>query len=225
MSQGLQGVQGSQGIQGPTGLQGPQGIQGNGVQGPAGPTGVQGVQGIQGIQGERGSTGPQGVRGFTGDASTVAGPTGNTGPTGAAGLTGPTGGVGNTVTELTITGVLSTAEIQELVNPVAAPTSVQAFDWTTGAIFYVTGITTNFTANITNLPLTANRSYVVAFVLVQGSTAYMLNALQIGGSAATIRWNNATLPTGTANRWEIVSFVLIYTGVSWIAVGNFTSYG
>lgn len=129
------------------------------------------------------------------------------------------------MTNWTVTGILSTAEIQETVNPVAAPTSVQAFDWTTGAIFYVTGMTTNFTANITNLPVTSNRSYVVAFVLVQGSTPYMLNALQIGGSPNTILWNNATLPTGTANRWEIVSFVMIYTGVSWITVGNFTSYG
>jgi hypothetical protein len=124
-----------------------------------------------------------------------------------------------------VTGILSFQETQELVNAVAAPTSVQAFNWTTGSVFYVTGMTTNFTANITNLPVTANRSYVVAFVLVQGSTPYMLNALQVGGSATTIRWNSATAPTGTANRWELVSFVMIYTGVSWIALGNFTSYG
>lgn len=166
-----------------------------------------------GLIGPTGSLGPTGGLGPTGAASSVTGPT------------GPTGILGDTVVNWNVTGVLSIQETQELVNAVAAPTTTQVFNWTTGAIFYVTGITGNFTANITNLPLTANRSYVVAFVLVQGGTAYMLNALQIGGGATTIRWNNAVAPTGTANRWEIVSFVLIYTGVSWIAIGNFTSYG
>lgn len=207
---GIQGVQGQQGIQGPTGLQGPRG-QAGGPTGQLGPTGT------------IGATGPTGQLGPTGIGAT--GPTGQLGPTGTIGITGPTGTVSSTVTDLTVTGVLSIQETQELVNAVAAPTSTQVFDWLNGAVFYVTGITTNFTANITNLPLTANRSYVVAFVLVQGSTPYMLNALQVGGSATTIRWNNATAPTGTANRWELVSFVMIYTGVSWIALGNFTSYG
>jgi hypothetical protein len=190
-----------------------------------GPTGLQGPRGIQGVQGLEGLRGPTGLQGPRGRAGGDTGPLGPTGPTGTIGVTGPTGTVSSTVTDLTVSGVLSFQETQELVNAVAAPTSTQAFDWNTGSIFYVTGITTNFTANITNLPVTANRSYVVAFVLVQGSTPYMLNALQVGGSATTIRWNNATAPTGTANRWELVSFVMIYTGSSWIALGNFTSYG
>lgn len=204
--------------QGPTGLQGPQGIQGiQGVQGIQGPTGLQGPQGIQGPDG-----GPTGNTGPTGAASTVTGPTGNTGATGA---TGPTGTVGTSVAELTVTGVLSIAETQELVNTLIAPSSVQTVNWTSGAIYYVTGMTANWTANITNLPTTANRSYVIAFVLVQGSTPYLLNALQIAGASTSILWTNATPPTGTANRWEIVSIVLVYTGASWIAMGNFTSYG
>jgi hypothetical protein len=129
------------------------------------------------------------------------------------------------VTDLTVTGILSIQEVQELVNTVPAPITTQTINWLSGAIFYVTGMTTNWTPNITNLPVTANRSYVVSFVLVQGSTGYMINGLQIGGGATTIRWNNATAPTGTANRWELVTFVLIYTGVSWVALANFTSYG
>jgi hypothetical protein len=86
-------------------------------------------------------------------------------------------------------------------------------------------MTANWTANIANLPVTANRSYVIAFVLIQGSTPYIINALQIAGSPTTINWNNATLPTGTANRSELISLVLIYTGISWVVLGNFTSYG
>jgi hypothetical protein len=129
------------------------------------------------------------------------------------------------VVDFTVSGALSIGEIQELVTTLAAPTTTQAVDWNSGAIFYVTGMSANWTANIANLPLTANRSYVIAFVLIQGGTPYMLNALQIAGSATTINWNNATPPSGTANRRELVSLVLIYTGVSWVVLGNFTSYG
>jgi hypothetical protein len=82
----------------------------------------------------------------------------------------------------------------------------------------------NWTPNITNLPTTANRSYVVTLVLVQGATPYFLNALQIAGVATTIRWGNAMTPVGTANRREVVSFVLLYTN-AWTALANFTSYG
>lgn len=176
----------------------------------AGPQGVQGIQGVKGDQGIQGPTGLQGPQGLQGPG---------------VGATGPTGLVSNTVTNFTVSGALSIGEIQELVNTVAAPTTTQEIDWNSGAIFYVTGMTANWTANITNLPVTANRSYVVAFVLIQGSTPYIVSGLQIAGAATTINWNNATPPTGTANRRELVSLVLIYTGVSWVVLGNFTSYG
>lgn len=144
---------------------------------------------------------------------------------GIQGPTGATGSVNSPIESLTITGQLSIAETQEFVNTIAAPTTTQVVDWRTGAIFYVTGLTANWTVNITNLPLTANRSYVLAFVLIQGGTPYMLNALQIAGTMTTINWNNGIVPSGTANRRELVSFVLIYTGISWVVLGNFTSYG
>jgi hypothetical protein len=86
-------------------------------------------------------------------------------------------------------------------------------------------MTTNWTPNITNLPTTANRSYVVTFVLVQGTTPYFLSGLQINGSGTTINWNDATTPTGNPTRYDIVSFILIYTGSAWVAMANFTTYG
>lgn len=176
-------------------------------------TGPQGIQGIQGPQGEQGIQGPTGLQG----------PQGLQGP--GVGSTGPTGSVSPTLTDLTVTGILAFQETQELVNTIPGPTSVEAVSWLDGAVFYVTGMGTNWTANITNLPTTANRSYVISFVLIQGSPAYLLNGLQIAGNAITINWNNAEVPTVTANRRELVSFILIYTGVSWVALGNFTSYG
>ncbi len=187
-----------------------------------GPQGVQGIQGTQGIQGIQGPTGIQGPQGLQGPGVGDTGPTGHAGPTGN---TGPTGTVSSTVTDLTITGILSIQETQELVNTVAAPTSVQAFDWTTGSIFYISSMSANFTANITNLPTTANRFYVVTFVLVQGVTPYFINALRVAGTSVTIRWASATTPTATASRTEIETIALYYSGTTWFAFGQFSSYG
>jgi hypothetical protein len=244
MSQGPQGIQG---IQGPTGLQGPRGIQGIPVPGPRGYTGPQGVQGIQGIQGPEGPTGPAGsgtgggsagATGFTG-ATGAAGATGFTGSTGAAGFTGsagptgftgatgavgPTGSVSSIVPSLTVTGTIQVQQIQELVNTRVTPSSVEAFNWTTGAIFYVTSMNANFTANITNLPTTSNRAYVVTFFLIQGATARYASALQIDGAAVTILWLNGSVPTPTANRKEIQTFTLYYTGSAWEAFSQLSSY-
>jgi hypothetical protein len=175
--------------------------------GPTGPQGNGGPQGNQGNQGPFGPTGSQGVQGLAG------------------GPTGPTGAFPGTVADLAVTGVLSIQEVQELVTTLSGPTTTQVFNWFNGTIHYVTSITNNFTPNITNLPVVASRSYVISFVLVQGATPFMITALQVGGSAVTIRWNAATAPTGTANRWDLVSFVLMYIGTSWVALGNFTSYG
>lgn len=140
-----------------------------------------------------------------------------------AGFTGPTGSPGS-ATNTGATGPTGTVLAQEVLAPVVAPTSTQAIDWRTGSVVYVTGMTTNWTPNLTNLPTTANRSYGVTFVLVQGSTPYILNGLQIAGSATTIKWGNASPPTGTANRTEIVSFTLLYTS-AWTALASFASYG
>ena len=188
-------MQGFQGVAGEQGLQGPTGIQGpQGLQGPQGGQGIQGVQGIPGSAVNTGATGPTGPY-FEGTVST-----------------------------LTVSGMFSIAETQERLTPVSAPTTTQALDWSTGSIFYVTGMTTNWTPNITNLPTTSNQSYVITLVLVQGATPYFLNALQIAGTPVTLNWGNATVPTGTANRYDVVSFVLFYTN-AWVALGNYISFG
>jgi hypothetical protein len=239
--QGLQGSQGSQGVQGTAGPTGPQGSQGE-----RGPQGVQGIQGIQGVQGTAGSTGPQGNQGERGlqgiqGVQGTAGPTGGIGPQGIRGLqgvegpegtAGPTGpqgpqglqGVEGTAGATGNTGPTGTVVAQEVLVPVAGPSATQTIDWTAGAVVYVTGMTRNWTPNLTNLPTTSNRSYDVTFILVQGAIPYILEGLQIAGNATTIRWENVTPPTGTATRTEVVSFLLLYTS-TWTALASFTSYG
>jgi hypothetical protein len=148
-----------------------------------------------------------------------------TGNTGATGVTGNTGPAPTNVSTITINGTLTVQETQEVGNAKSGATGVVTHDWLTGAIFFHTGIVSNFTCNMTNIPTTANRSYVVILILNQGATPYYASALQIGGVAQTIKWPNAFLPAITANRVEVQSFTLYYTGSSWVTLGQITSFG
>jgi hypothetical protein len=123
-----------------------------------------------------------------------------------------------------VTSALSIQEVQEVVIP-AVPTTPYTINWTLGAIHYLSTIPSNLTVNITNLPTTANRNYVVSIYLVQGATPYYVNALQIAGSATTIRWAGGSAPTATASRVELQTFSLYYSGSAWTALSQLSSFG
>jgi hypothetical protein len=199
-----------------------------------------------------GIVGPTGGSSGGGGEGTT-GPTGPTGHTGSAGTTGPTGAsftlssvtAGNLVytngtttsldstanvsfnvgnNRLDVTSALSVQEVQELVIA-TTPTSPYTIDWTLGAIHYLSTIPSNLTVNITNLPTTANRNYVVSIYLVQGSTPYYVNTLQIAGSSQTIKWAGGSAPTPVGNRVEIQMFSLYYSGSTWTALSQLSSFG
>jgi len=120
---------------------------------------------------------------------------------------------------------LTVQETQEVGNTKSGATGVVVHDWLTGAIFYHTGIVSNFTCNLTNMPTTANRSYVVILILNQGATAYYASSVQINGAAQTMKWPNAFITPVNANRIEIQAFTLYYTGLAWIVLSQITSFG
>jgi hypothetical protein len=206
---GLKGATGATGLQGATGASGPTGIQG-----------FTGVTGVQGLTGPTGSTGAAGQQGVTGS-------TGATGMTGTQGVTGPTGSIdpNPSFSSITVNGTTSVRQIQEFVSTYTAPSGTVAFNWSNGAIFYVSAMTTSFTANVNNLPTVANRSYVTTFILRQGATPYYTSSLQINGTSNYINWVNASAPAPTASRTEVESFTHYYTGISWITMGQLTSFG
>jgi hypothetical protein len=98
-------------------------------------------------------------------------------------------------------------------------------DWNLGAVFYHSSISTNFTTNITNIPSTNNRSYVVVLNLEQGAAARYSSTLQVNGAATTINWLNATQPTPTANRLEVESLTLYRVNNNWRVIGQYASFG
>jgi hypothetical protein len=127
---------------------------------------------------------------------------------------------------LTCAGTISVQQIQETLNTIASPGSgTVVANWSTGNIWYVSSMSANFTINLTNLPTVANKSYSVVFTLVQGATPYYISALQIAGVAQTIKWSGGSAPTATANRVELETFTLMYTGSAWTVLGQLTTFG
>jgi hypothetical protein len=146
-------------------------------------------------------------------------------------MTGPTGPIfsGGTVSSLTVAGTTTFQQISEVLNTKTTATGVVVHDWSTGAIFYHSSISANFTANITNLPSTDLRTYTVTLILNQGASPFYASAMQIGGNAQTINWVNNATPSPGANKKEIQTFTIINTSSNgtpaWIVLGDYGTYG
>ena len=123
-------------------------------------------------------------------------------------------------------GLTTLKQTTEVLNTKTSATGTVTHDFSTGAIWYHSSISANFTANFTNVPTTNDRSIVLTLILNQGATAYVPNAVQIAGVAQTINWIGATgTPSGNDYQTDIVSFTLIRTASAWTVLGSLTTFG
>lgn len=127
--------------------------------------------------------------------------------------------------DVTFQGLATTVGITEVFNNKTGATGVVDHDFATGSIFYHDNAAANFTANITNVPTTNDRTIGIALVLNQGGTAYIPTALQIDGSAVTIKWADAETPTGSANQFDVVAFTLIRRDGTWYVLATLSTFG
>jgi hypothetical protein len=212
-----------------------------GFTGVTGPTGMTGPQGIPGTATNTGATGPIGMFNPTvGGTGMMVVYDGNTVPTYFynSSLTIEQSTV--TANANIIPSVASVFQLGSISNPwgpayftqtsqtfvsLANATGVVTHNWLLGSVFYHTSISANFTADITNVPTTNNRSYVIVLNLVQGTTPYYASALRINGSAVTLRWLNASIPTPTGSRFEIQSFTIFRAAGAWNAVAQYATFG
>ena len=115
---------------------------------------------------------------------------------------------------------------EEKYSALTGATGTVAHDCANGKMFYHTTPAADFTANITNLNLNQFKfSTSIGIVITQGGTAYIPNAVQIGGAAQTIIWQGNSTPTGTANGTDAVSFTIMRDGSTYIVLGQLTSFG
>ena len=144
--------------------------------------------------------------------------------TGATGTGNLVFAAGPTLTNLTASGLTSFGVVSESISAITGATGTVVHDCSLVSIFYHTGVTANFTANFTGLPTTVNKVISVTLILNQGGSGYYPSAVQINGSAQTLRWTNNTTPTAGTNKIDLVSFNLINTNTGWLVLGTYISY-
>ena len=136
------------------------------------------------------------------------------------------GGVG-IAKDLYVGGITVMGPSAETYVSMAGATGVVVHNFLSGATFYHTSTVANFVPNFTNVPTTGNRVIVVTLVIVQGATAYYPSTgqIQINGSAQTVKWlSGLALSAGNANKVDVISYSLFYSGSAWTVLGQYSNY-
>lgn len=99
-------------------------------------------------------------------------------------------------------------------------TGVVTHDCLSTRTFYHTTPAANFTANFTNLNLSAEKFKEIQIIVVQGGTPRIPNAIQIAGVAQTLNWKDNVVPTGTASAVDVFRFHILNDGGTYIVYGK-----
>ena len=126
---------------------------------------------------------------------------------------------------LTVNGTTVLQQTTNIVQPFVGSTGVIAHDWSLGSVWHHNSPVSSFTANFTNVPTTNNRLNEVTLIIEQGLSPYSVSAVQIAGSAQSIKWANGSQPSPVAGRTEYYKFTLLRVNSTWIVTGSLASYG
>lgn len=134
-------------------------------------------------------------------------------------------GVTQVVNNFQVSGSTIIKGVSEAFSSITGATGTVTHDCSSGTIFYHTSPTANFTVNLTNLKCDSGYGTSTTLILSQGASAYIPNALQIGGVAQTINWSGGSEPTGTANKKDVISFSILNNSGTYIVLGQLSSFG
>jgi len=140
----------------------------------------------------------------------------------ASNITGSLSGVAVSTADITGYGVFTGTE--ESFATLTGATGTVAHDCDNGHIFYHTTPAADWTANFTNLGLTAEHATTLSVVISQGATAYIPSAVEIGGVAQTLLWQGGSAPSGTADGTDVVAFSILNDGGTYVVMGQLVGF-
>lgn len=108
------------------------------------------------------------------------------------------------------------------VSATAAGTTVQYDADTQGLLYYTANATGNWTLNVRGSSgstlssrMSVGQSLTIAFMAIQGATAYYMTALTIDGSAQTVKWSGGVAPSsGNASSVDVYQFTIFKTSTA-----------
>jgi hypothetical protein len=133
----------------------------------------------------------------------------------------------NTITgqSATFSGLLSIQGVNENVFVDGGFSGNRNFDFTSGSIYYITGLTGNGTWNVNNVPEVNNKATTFTYVVVQGSTPYSGSQYQINNTNVTVKWIDGVIPSGSANNTDVIGLSAFRINSSWDVYGTLTTFG
>lgn len=134
-------------------------------------------------------------------------------------------GVTQVVNNFQVSGSTIIKGISEAFSALSGASGVVTHNCSDGTIFYHTSPAANFTVNLTNLKCDSGYGTSATLIVTQGATAYIPNALQIGGATQTINWQGGSIPTGSANKKDIVSFSILNNSGTYVVFGQLATFG
>lgn len=147
-------------------------------------------------------------------------------------------GSGVTASSLTSVGTLTTLDVSGISGISGIKEALQvrnsgesgnvSYDFAAQGVYYHPSLAGNITVGLANVPVTSgvSKAYTIGIVVSQGGTPYYVNSsFGINGSSYTIKWSNASQPTGNASRHDIWSISMIYDGSGWNVYGTASSFG
>ena len=138
---------------------------------------------------------------------------------------GQTTAAAGTFNALTCTGTTTLQQISEVLYQIGSYGTSQSVGYTNGGIYYISGMTGNYTFNWTSVPTTTNRSFTLTLISSQGATPYVLTTLQINGTTITLNYAGGVTPTGRASKIDVISVVVYNLSGTFVGVGQLSSYG
>lgn len=132
-------------------------------------------------------------------------------------------------TNTTVSTLLTSKKIlvdgaQEKFTQLTAATGTVVHNYNLTNVFYHTSMSSNFIANFTNVPTTADNSIVFVLMLNQGATPRFPTGVQINSSNVTVKWQGGTPPEGNANSLDAISYIVIRRSSAWEVYGSAVSY-
>ena len=131
----------------------------------------------------------------------------------------------STTGNVTVGDAIVNSGVKEAYGALSSATGTVTHDCSNGHVFYHTSISSDFTANFTNLQLDTGYVTTLTLVLSQGATAYIASAVQIEGVAQTIKWQGNVTPTGTDNGVDAMSFSVINSSGTYTVLGQLVDFG
>lgn len=130
-----------------------------------------------------------------------------------------------TFTNLTVENVLSTTSTSEAVENYTSSSGTVVHNYANANVFRHSSMAGNITANFTNVPTTDGQTITMTVIIQQGASPYIINGVQINGSAETVYWSGYEPPVPQGNKTEIQTFTLVRANSAWTVTASFLSSG